>query len=76
VTSITVTKHARVTIPKTIREAAGISEGDKLNMKVVGGHKILIEKASEDVWLDCTDFLPHDFEKVLASLRSDSTRKF
>jgi AbrB family looped-hinge helix DNA binding protein len=74
--SVTVTRHSQVTIPKEIREAVGITEGDRVKMKVVEGNKIVIEKANEDVWKDCTDFLPEDFEKLLTSLRSDSTSRF
>lgn len=74
--SVTVTRHSQVTIPKEIREAVGIAEGDKVIMRVIEGGKIVIEKADKEVWRDCTDFLPEDFEKVLASLRSDSTGRF
>ena len=74
--SVTVTRHSQVTIPKDIREAVGISEGDKVKMKLVEGKKILIEKADEEVWKECTDFLPVDFEKLMASLRSDSRDRF
>jgi len=74
--SVTVTRHSQVTIPKDIREAVGISEGDKVKMKLVEGKKILIEKADEEVWKECTDFLPVDFEKLMASLRSDSRHRF
>jgi AbrB family looped-hinge helix DNA binding protein len=74
--SVTVTRHSQVTIPKEIREAVGIIEGDKVKMKVVEGNKIMIEKANQEAWKDCTDFLPEDFEKTLASLRSDSTIRF
>jgi AbrB family looped-hinge helix DNA binding protein len=73
--SVIVTRHAQVTIPKDIREAVGITEGDRVRMKVEG-KKIVIEKANGDAWKDCTDFLPEDFEKVLASLRSDSRARF
>ena len=76
VTSVTVTRHSQVTIPKEIREEVGIAEGDKVKMKVVEGDKIMIEKTDKEVWRDCTDFLPEDFEKVLASIRSDSTNRF
>lgn len=75
-TSVTVTRHSQVTIPKKIREAVGISEGDKVKMKVIEGDKIVIEKNDIEIWQDCTDFLPGDFEKVLASIRSDSTKRF
>jgi len=74
--SVTVTRHSQVTIPKEIREEVGITEGDRLKMRVVEGNKIVIEKANEEAWKDCTDFLPEGFEKVLASLRADSTRRF
>jgi AbrB family looped-hinge helix DNA binding protein len=74
--SVTVTRHSQVTIPKEIREAVGIVEGDMVKMKVVEGNKIMIEKANQEVWSDCTDFLPEDFEKILSSLRSDSTSRF
>ena len=61
--SATVTRHSQVTIPKEIREAVGIRAGDKLHMTVVEGNKIVIEKATEEAWKDCTDFLPEDFTK-------------
>jgi AbrB family looped-hinge helix DNA binding protein len=74
--SVTVTRHSQVTIPKEIREAAGIVEGDKVRMKVVEGKKIVVEKVNHEAWKDCTDFLPEDFEKQLAVLRSDSRKRF
>lgn len=74
--SATVTRHSQVTIPKKIREEVGIEEGDKVKMKVVEGNKIIIEKANEEAWKNCSDFLPEDFEKILTSLRADSTNRF
>jgi AbrB family looped-hinge helix DNA binding protein len=74
--SVTVTRHSQVTIPKKIREEVGIAEGDKVKMKIVEGNKIVIEKADQEAWKDCTDFLPEDFEKILKSLRADSTSRF
>ena len=74
--SVTVTRHSQVTIPKEIREAVGITEGDKVQMKVVEGNKIMIEKVTQEAWKECTDFLPVDFEKLLKSLRTDSTNRF
>ena len=74
--SVTVTRHSQVTIPKEIREAVGIKEGDKVKMKIVEGNKIVIEKANEDAWKDCAEFLPVDFEKLLASLQTDSKSRF
>ena len=74
--STIVTRHSQVTIPKEIREAVGITEGDKVHMTVFEGNKIMIEKASADAWKDCTDFLPEDFEKILKYMRTDSTTRF
>ncbi len=74
--SATVTRHSQVTIPKEIREAVGITEGDRVQMKVVEGNKIMIEKTTSDAWKECTDFLPVDFEKLLKALRTDSTKRF
>jgi len=73
---VTVTRHSQVTIPKEIREVVGIVEGDMVKVSVVEGNKIVIEKADEEVWKDCTDFLPDDFGKILTAMRSDSTNRF
>lgn len=72
---VTVTRNAQITIPKKIREALGIKEGDKVIMRIEGD-KIIVEKVREDVWLDPTDFLPRDFENILRKLRSDSRIRF
>ena len=74
-TSATVTRHAQVTIPKELRKALGISEGDKVKIRVEG-NKLVIEKVDAEVWSDCSDFLPEDFEKLLHSLRADSQNRF
>jgi AbrB family looped-hinge helix DNA binding protein len=74
--SVTVTRHSQVTIPKEIREVVGIAEGDRVKMSVIEGDKIVIEKVDQEVWKDCTDFLPEDFEKMITSIRSDSTNRF
>lgn len=72
---VTVTRNAQVTIPKKIREVLGIREGDRVTMRVEG-ERVVLEKVTEDVWLDCTDFLPEEFEKVLEKLRKDSRERF
>jgi AbrB family looped-hinge helix DNA binding protein len=74
--SVIITRHSQVTIPKEIRKAVGMNEGDRVKMKVVEGKKILIEKANEEVWKECTDFLPENFEKLLTSFRTDSRDRF
>lgn len=72
---VTVTRNSQVTIPKKIRESLGIKEGDKIIMRVEEG-KVILEKVAEDVWLDCMDFLPENFEKILEKLRKDSRERF
>ena len=72
---VTVTRNAQVTIPKDVREALGITVGDKVTVRVEGS-RVVLEKVAEDVWLDCTGFLPEDFEKVLEKLRRDSRERF
>jgi AbrB family looped-hinge helix DNA binding protein len=74
--TVTVTRHSQVTIPKEIREEVGITEGDIVKMKVVQGNKILIEKANEEVWKNCTNFLPENYEKLINSLHADSRHRF
>ena len=29
------------------------------------GERIIIQRISEEIWDDCTDFLPDNFEKIL-----------
>jgi AbrB family looped-hinge helix DNA binding protein len=75
-TSGTIIRYSQVTIPNEIQRAVGIFEGDRVKLSVVEGNKIVIEKAKKAVWKNCTDFLPDDFEKMLADMRSDSTNRF
>lgn len=72
---VVVTRNAQITIPKKIREALGIVEGDRVTLRVEG-NRVVVEKVAEDVWSDCTDFLPENFEKVLEKLRKDSRERF
>lgn len=72
---VTVTRNAQVTIPKKIREVLGIREGDRVTIRVEG-ERVVLEKVTEDIWLDCTDFLPEDFERVLEKLRKNSRERF
>jgi len=72
---VVVTRNAQITIPKKIREALGIAEGDRVTLRIEG-NRVVVEKVTEDVWSDCTDFLPENFEKVLEKLRKDSRERF
>ena len=73
--SVIVTRHSQVTIPKELREILRINEGDKVTMRVEG-NKLVIEKIDDNVWTNCTDFLPENFEKLQKQLRSDSRERF
>lgn len=72
---VTVTRNSQITIPKEVREALGIREGDRVTVRVEGD-RVVVEKVDEDVWSDCTDFLPEDFDEVLKKLRTDSMKRF
>lgn len=73
--AVTVTRNAQITIPKELKEKLGIREGDKVSLRAED-NKIIIERITEDVWKDCTDFLPANFEKILEKMRKDSTVRF
>jgi len=45
-------------------------------MSVMEGNKIVIEKTDKDIWNNCTGFLPDDFEKILTTIRSNSSTRF
>lgn len=72
---IKVTRNSQITIPKDIREKLGIKEGDIVEIRTELG-KIVIEKIENDIWDDCSDFLPENFEKILKEIRSDATKRF
>ena len=69
------TRRSQIVIPKDIREKLDIKEGDFLEIRTELG-KIVIEKIENDIWDDCSDFLPENFEKVLQEIRSDSSKRF
>jgi AbrB family looped-hinge helix DNA binding protein len=72
---VKVTRNSQVTLPKEIREKLGINEGDIVEIRTELG-KIVIEKIEEDIWDNCSDFLPENFEKILQEMRSDATKRF
>ncbi|MFW6110818.1 MAG: AbrB/MazE/SpoVT family DNA-binding domain-containing protein [Thermoproteota archaeon] len=72
---VKVTRNSQITIPKKVREALGITRGDRVTVRVEG-NRVVVEKISGDVWSDCTDFLPEDFEEILEKLREDSRKRF
>lgn len=71
----TITRNFQITIPKEIREILNLRLGEKV-MIHLEGDRIIIQRISEDVWDQCTDFLPDNFEKILANNREDATERF
>lgn len=70
-TTVTVTRHAQITIPKKIRYALGISEGDIVDVSL-DEDKIIIRKGAPKME-EFHDFLPQGFDGVLEKMRKDST---
>ncbi|MCZ7393161.1 MAG: AbrB/MazE/SpoVT family DNA-binding domain-containing protein [Candidatus Methanoperedens sp.] len=70
-TTVTVTRHAQITIPKKIREALGIRGGEKVDVSLDNG-KIIVRKTIPRIKEFC-DFLPQDFTIVLEKMRKDSS---
>lgn len=72
-TTVTVTRRARITIPKKIRDALGISEGDIVDVSL-DEDKIIIRKGAPKME-EFGDFLPQGFDSVLENMRTDSTER-
>lgn len=72
-TTVTVTRHAQITIPKKIREALGIREGDSVDMSL-DNEKIIVRKTLPKI-KEFRDFLPQDFDTVLEKMRKDSRER-
>jgi len=72
-TTVTVTRHAQITIPKKIREALGIREGDSVDMSL-NNEKIIVRKTLPKI-KEFRDFLPQDFDTVLEKMRQDSRER-
>jgi AbrB family looped-hinge helix DNA binding protein len=72
-TTVTVTRHAQITIPKKIREALGIREGESVDVSL-NNEKIIVRKSLPKI-KDFRDFLPQDFDTVLVKMRRDSRER-
>ena len=70
-----ITRNYQITIPKEIREKLKLRLGEKVTIRLEGD-KIIVQRILDDVWDDCTDFLPENFEKILESLKEDSIKRF
>ena len=72
-TTSTVTRHAQITIPKKIREALGIREGDNVDISI-DDEKIIVRKTLPKI-KEFNDFLPKGFDLVLENMRKDSRER-
>lgn len=70
-----ITRNYQITIPKEIREKLNLKLGEKVTIHLEG-ERIIIQRVNEAIWDKCHDFLPDNFEKILASLREDSSERF
>ena len=70
-TTVTVTRRTQITIPKKIRDALGISEGDSVDVSL-DDDKIIVRKGVPKMG-EFGDFLPQGFDSVLEKMREDST---
>jgi len=72
-TTVTVTRHAQITIPKKIREALGIREGENVDVSL--NNETMIMRKSLPQIREFQDFLPRDFDTVLKKMRKDSRER-
>lgn len=72
-TTSTVTRNAQITIPKKIREALGIREGDNVDI-ALDDEKIIVRKTLPKIE-EFHDFLPRGFEVMLEKMRKDSRER-
>ena len=72
---VKITRNYQITIPKEIREKLKLKLGEKVTIRLEGD-KIIVQRISDKVWENCTDFLAENFTKTLESLRDDSKKRF
>jgi len=72
-TTVMVTRHSQITIPKKIREALGIREGESVDVSL-NDEKIIVRKSLPKI-KEFRDFLPQDFDTVLKKMRKDSRER-
>lgn len=72
---VVVTRNNQITLTSDVREKLGIKEGDRVVINTEGSRAV-IEKRSKEFWDKAGDFLPENFDKVIAAIRSDSLERF
>ncbi|MBI3036491.1 AbrB/MazE/SpoVT family DNA-binding domain-containing protein [Candidatus Woesearchaeota archaeon] len=69
-----VTRGSQITLTKGIREAAGIREGDRVILNVVG-NTVVVAKRDPSVFDNLKRFLPDNFEEILKKTRTDDRKR-
>ena len=70
----TVTRGSQITLTKEIREKAGIQEGDRVVLTVVG-NTVIVAKRGPSVFDRVGRFLPDNFEEILKKTRTDDRER-
>lgn len=72
---IKITRNYQITIPKDIRENLKLKIGDNMQIHLIDD-KIVVEPMDDQVWENCSDFLPENFDKIQRHIRQDMTDRF
>lgn len=70
---VIVTRGGQITLTKDVREKLRISEGDKVNVNIIGD-TALVSKRNPKIF-DKHDFLPANFSKTLEEIRGFSVEE-
>lgn len=65
-----VTRGSQITLTKGVREVAGIMEGDRVILNVVG-NTITVTKKDPSVFDNIKGFLPENFDEIMKKMRTD-----
>lgn len=69
-----VTRGSQITLTKEVRERAGIREGDRVILNVVG-NTVMVAKRDPSVFRKLKRFLPDNFEEILKKTRTDDRKR-
>ena len=73
-TTTTVTRGSQITLTKEVREKAGIAEGDRVILNVVG-NTVVVAKRDPSVFDNIKGFLPENFDDIMKKMRTDSRER-
>lgn len=69
-----VTRGSQITLTKEIRKKAGIEEGDRVILNVVG-NTVTVTKRDPSVFDNIKGFLPENFDEIMKKMRTDSRER-